>query len=112
MSTLKAPLSIRLADQDPDRVIRDLQQKIRELQALPLTSARVIQVVTLADSALTPVRHGLGRIPIWVRESTVRGATSSGRIVETRDGTLDRTQFVALTATGWGATITIDLLVM
>ena len=41
--------------------------------------------------------------------SAVRGATATGRIVESRPSANDRTQVVTLTATGHGATITVDL---
>jgi hypothetical protein len=45
--------------------------------------------------------------------SAVRGASTTGRIDDTsRTGGNDRAKFAVLTATGWGATITVDLLVL
>ena len=97
---------ITLADANAERVRRDRDDAIRELQRL---QPRIVANVALADGIATEVPHGLGRVPLWVKESCVRGATSTGRIVETRDG-IDRTKAVKLTASGWGATITVDVL--
>ncbi len=85
---------------------------IREIQDLPASSMRIIKDVLLAEGVATPVAHKLGRAPVWVQASVVRGATTTGRIVETRSGSYDRTQVVVLTATGHGATITVDLVAM
>lgn len=105
------PLSVRLSDEDAERVRRSHEEKIRELQTSPAIGLRVIPDVRLPDSVATTIAHGLGRIPQWVRESCPRGATSSGRVEEVRDGSADRRHFVILKATGWGATITVDVAV-
>ncbi len=85
---------------------------IREIQDLPASSLRIIAGVELVDGVATPIAHKLGRAPVWVQASVVRGATATGRIVETRSGSYDRTQVVVLTATDHGATVTIDLVAM
>lgn len=99
---------IKLADVDAERVRRDHADAIRELQrALPV----IVKNVVLADSTATHVPNPLGRVPQAVTQSIVRGAiATAGRISETTDG-VDRTRTLVLTATGWGATITIDVLV-
>jgi hypothetical protein len=73
----------------------------------------VVAGVELADGVVTPIAHKLGRAPAWMGISLVRGAASTGRIDDTsREGGNDRSKFAVLTATGWGATITVDLLVL
>ena len=93
---------------------RDHAAKINELAKQPSASMRVIADVELADGIETPVAHKLGRSPTFVRESCPRGALSTGRIDEVRDPAkqVDRSKFVVLKATGWGATIVIDVQVM
>jgi hypothetical protein len=91
---------------------RVVEACIREIQDLPASSMRIISGVELADGVATPVAHKLGRAPAWVQASVARSASSTGRIVETRSGSYDRSQVVVLTATGHGATITVDVCVL
>ena len=79
---------------------------ILELQA---SGPRVIADVELADGVERPIAHKLGRKPVFVTTSPPRGASTSGRIEEVRSGSYDRAQVVVLKATGWGATITVDV---
>ncbi len=109
MSRLKPGLSITLDDEKAERANVNHEDRIDELQGLPFASARIVRDVSLADTIGTLVAHGLGRVPQWLGVSVVRGATATGRIVESRAGTHDRTKFTLLTATGHGATISIDL---
>lgn len=99
---------IKLADVDAERVRRDHADAIKEQQALwPV----IVKNVVLVDSVATHVPNPLGRVPRAVTTSIVRGAiATAGRISETTDG-VDRTRTLVITATGWGATITVDLLV-
>lgn len=112
MKRLQAPASVRLKDADAEKVNRDHTARITELQQLPCASLAVIANRELADGVETPITHNLGRAPLWVRESCVRGAVTTGRIEEVRPGKYDRTKVVILKATGWGATVTIDLAVL
>ena len=97
-----------------DRARREMHEAVRELQNLPMAAARVVQNVSLADATATTVPHGLGRAPVYVGISAVRGPSTSGRIEEIRStsGVNDRSKFVTLKANGYGATVTVDLLVM
>lgn len=104
-----APITPRLTDVDAERVRREFDRVIRELQNLPSSSLLVISGVSLADTIATVIGHGLGRAPLWVGPSAPRGPSSTGRIEEIIDGTHDRSQVVVLKATGWGATITVDV---
>jgi len=93
---------------------RNFADAIAELQKLPMASAKVISGVELASGVDTLVPHGLGRAPIMHWPSSVRaagGVPSAGVIEEYRDG-VDRTRYIKLRASGYGATITVDLVVM
>lgn len=102
---MKALQDIALADVNADRARREHVDAIRELQKL---QPSIVQDVTLSDGVAKEIPHGLGRAPRIVVVSVPRGATSTGRIVESRTG-VDRTKAVKLTATGHGSTITVDV---
>ena len=115
--SLRAPIVPRLASPDAERASRSLVDSVRELQALPAASAKIVAGVALADGVDTTIAHGLGRAPVWIRESTPRSATptalgATGRVQEIRDGKYDRRKIIVLRASGWGATILVDLEVM
>jgi hypothetical protein len=108
VAPVKAPLSIKLTDDDAEQVRRSHHDAIAELQKQPAVALKAIAGVELPDGVTVQVAHGLGRAPVFVRESIPRGAVTAGLLVEVRTG-VDRTKYVALVATGWGATITVDL---
>lgn len=109
---LRPPSSARLRDDETEAARRDLADRIVELQGLPCVDLGVLENIELKDGVETPIAHGLGRRPVWVKESTVRGATATGRIVEIRDAKYDRTKVVVLKASGHGATIYVDVAVL
>lgn len=96
---------------DAEKARRAHEDCIVELQKLPGAGLRVIAGIELADGTARPIAHKLGRAPLWVQASCVRGAVSSGRIEEVRS-TNDRTQIVVLKATGYGATVTVDVAIL
>ena len=112
----RAPISPRLPDAKTDRAVRDHARVIGELAGKPAAGMQVIADVALEDGVETPIVHKLGKVPTWVRESCVRGASTTGRVEEVRTSTTystySRSEYVILKATGWGATITVDLLVV
>lgn len=110
-AVLAPPLAVRLADPDAERVRRSHDRAIRDLQVQPGVGLRVIKGVVLPNNVRTPVPHGLGVEPAWVGPSAVRGSVTVGAIIEFRDG-VDRKQRVEIAASGYGATITVDLLVV
>jgi hypothetical protein len=112
MSRLRQLPDATLDDDKADTARREAILAIRELQGLPAAGLVVKQNVTLANGVATPVAHGLGRVPLFVRESCVRGALSAGVVVETRDGAYPRDRYVTLTASGYGATVTVDLVLL
>ena len=107
-----APTTRRHDDPATEQIRREHHDKIVELQQQPAAGIGIVAGVTLVDTVTTAVPHKLGRVPIFVVPSIVRGATATGRIVESRSAATDRTKYVLLTATGHGATITLDLLFM
>lgn len=111
VSRLTKPLTTRAKDPDVDRMLRNLAQCIRELQASPAVSGVLIPDIELENGVRTPIAHGLGR-PVRVFWSPPRGSTSAGRIRERRGLQSDRNNYVDLQADGYGATVTVDLWVM
>lgn len=107
---MKPLLSITLADPDSDRVRRSHADAIGDLQGSAQSAARIVENVRLADGVATPVAHGLPKAPRWVQASAPRGPISAGLIEEIRVGT-DRSRVVVLRATGYGTTISVDVMV-
>lgn len=110
-------ITTKLDDDAAERVHRNTDLQIRELQGLPTARAVLVTGVVLLVGAVTLVPHGLGRAPSYVGPSAIRGASTAGVIqdFESTDGAgnpVDRAKFVPLRALSFGATITVDLLVM
>lgn len=106
------PLPLKLDDEKAERVRRSTHDAITEIQGLPAVSLKVIRGVTLADGVVTQVAHGLGREPLWFSCSPPRNASATGRIMDYRSGTIDRSKFLGIQASGYGATITVDVAVL
>lgn len=104
---IRPQLSARIADQVTDRAVRELREGQRAAAERPV--AQVIADVELENGVETPIQHGLAQAPQWVSTSPPRGAASTGRIEEVRSAAYDRGQVVVLKATGWGATIAVDI---
>lgn len=109
---LTPSIPAKLDDPDAERVRRNLDDRISELQALPFTRATVIQNVSLPDATDIPVAHSLGRKPLAVLVSPPRDNTAAGRISETRATNYSRDKVIVLQANGYGATILVDLVVL
>lgn len=105
---LTAQIDDKTSPTDLERIRRNIIDALRELQQLPVVATIHKADVNLADGETTHISHGLGRNPTMVVISPPRGASTSGRIEEVRSG-IDRKKYVALKATGWGATITVDV---
>lgn len=74
--------------------------------------AVIVQDVRLMDAVETIVTHDLGVVPRLILQSCPRGPTATGYIEEVRPARLDRTRHVVLRGVGWGAPITVDVLVV
>lgn len=101
----------QLRDPEAERVRRSLELRLREIGNLPAMGLHAIRDVELADGVATVIAHGLGHSPEWAAPSAVRGAVTIGMIEEIRDGSYDRASAIMLRATGYGATITVDVAV-
>jgi hypothetical protein len=110
MADVRQLIGAQLQDPTAERVRQSHAAAIQELQDTPLAGARVLKDRELADGVVTPIAHGLGRAPVFVAVSPARGGATGGSVTELREGT-DRSKFVVLEATGWGATVTVDVLV-
>lgn len=105
--TPRVPLRVTVDDQEAQKALDDHRRVIQELvNRLPAIKADV----ALASGTLVKVQHGLRKKWVAVVPGVVRGATSTGRIVDSTPET-SKDREVWLTATGWGATITVDLLI-
>lgn len=109
---LSAPSTPRAPDPLLEQIRLAHEAKIVELQRLPAAGLGVVNDIELVDGVPKAVPHKLGRVPTFVKESCVRGAVSAGYVAELRDGSVDRTKYVLLKASGFGATITVDVQVL
>lgn len=117
---MKAVLDRRLEDDDADQVRRSHAGAIKELQLTPIVGAVVITSVVLPDATDVAVPHKLGRAPRWVGPSVVKevGAIASVGIIvdlgvtDSAGNPVNRSEIVVLRASGYGATVAIDLLVV
>jgi hypothetical protein len=101
-------LNAKLDDAKTERARQNLVDAVSEIQGLACVPTAIIKDRALVDGATTLIPHGLGRAPNIVLPSPPRGAVTSGRIEEIRTG-VDRSRYVGLKATGFGATITVDV---
>ena len=107
------PVSARQRDAEADRVRRNSDERITELQKVPIVGGFLVRGVKLPDDVDVPVHHKLGRVPVVIPgiPYALTGTTTTGRI---RDRTrvltnFDAREYVVLRATGWGTTMYLDL---
>ncbi len=103
-----------LDDQKTDQAVRNIAASIGQLQSLPSAGIRVVADKVLVDATPTTIRHPLGRVPLWVGVSCPRGAAglTAGAVTEIRTGSNDRAEIIVLQADGYGAVVTVDVLVL
>jgi hypothetical protein len=114
-----AALAQVLKDPLFEAVRRNIDQRIRELQALVCADIRVIRDVELPNPSVVFVPHGLGRAPRAVILSVPRAPDGTGvlvGLVEEVRGTVggkpvDSTKVIALVTGAFGTTVTIDVVV-
>lgn len=110
-----APLTKQLADPSSEAVRRNHEQRIAALEAV--SDEVIVTGAVLANGVGQLVVHGLGRAPAFIGISAVRSTPPTAGVVQdfgVVDGSgnqVDRTQAVWLRAVGFGAAITVDLLV-
>lgn len=104
------PLDLVLGDEDAERVRRNHDLRLKQIAGRPAFALTVLGEFSLANGVTTTISHKLGRVPAQILVSPPRGASSTGRIEEVREG--DRTKSIKLLATGWGATVKVDVSVL
>lgn len=119
--SLRAPITARLADADAERVRRNHEERIAEIQALPILGSALIEDVTVTNNGATFVQHKLGREPRFVWVSPIRvpnfAALTVGVIVDaggaafTTANPIDRSKVIQLGAFGFGTTVVFDVVV-
>ena len=112
MKQIKTPTQPRHEDPKIDRALTDHKATIDKIAEQPGVGLAVLSDVELLDGIETPVPHKLGKAPSAVTVTAVRGALLVGSVSDVRTGTYDRAQYVTLKASGYGATITVDVVVV
>ena len=104
------PAAVKLADPDAERVRQVTDQRIRELQSVPVVQGRLVTSIELPDGVNVPIAHGLGRkAHLFISPPQFSGSATTGRIREVRSGAFDASKYVVLRASGWSETITVDV---
>jgi hypothetical protein len=111
-ATGRPSLPARLDDPTTERAVRELRERVDALADLRAASLRVIAGVELEDGVETPIAHGLGRPPVMAWWSFPRDPATVGMVEEVRSDDEDRSQVIVLKASGYGATITLDVAVL
>jgi hypothetical protein len=108
ITLLTTKIDERTTPAELESIRRNLADALRELQGSTFARVTTVKDVALADGVSTPIPHRLG-VAAFAIPSPVRGASTSGRIEEVRDTQYDRSLFIVLRATGYGATVTVDV---
>ncbi len=120
-----ALLDKRLDSATAEAVRRSHADAIKEQQALPIASMRVIRDVVIPGTSVAnavPISHGLGRAPLWVGISAPRvrpadiPSLTAGMIIDlgvtTRAGNpIDRSRLIYIGAFGFTVNVIVDVVV-
>jgi hypothetical protein len=109
MPRLRGPITPRLIEPGTDRVARNHEQRLRELQSIPIVGGKLVKGVELPDSVLVTISHGLGRVATVFVSPPYKTFGTTGRISQTRDENPDETLYVTLKAVGWSGTVRVDV---
>lgn len=91
-----------------EEAVQSLGAAVRELQLQRGVRGKVVYDVELADATEVSIGHNLGYRP-FVQVSPPRGASASGRIEEVYNNSTDFKKLVVLKATGFGATVKVNV---
>lgn len=111
MTRLPPLVELKLADPVAEQARASHADSLRALRRGLFAEASVLAGIELADATETPIAHKLGRVPKVVIVSPHRGASAGGAVEEIRTSTYDRARVVVLKATGFSATVTVDVVV-
>lgn len=104
----------KLADAAAERIRQVTDQRIREIQSVPILGGKLIKDVELADDVDVTVAHGLGRTPAYFLSPprVFFGGLTTGRITDRRLAlydVIDTRKVLVLRAVGWGGTVVVDI---
>lgn len=107
---VKSP-SIKGNIQDPvvGKALDEIHSILKALITQPFTNCQVISGVELEDGVVTKVKHGLGKKYALVIHTPVKNPSTVGMIQELAPD--DPSREVWLQADGYGATVTVNLIV-
>lgn len=105
MSKMLHPLDIRL-DGDAERARRDTAARIVDINNRPAMGLQSLGEFSLEDGVERVISHKLGRVP-FVFVSPVAGPVTAGMVEQVR---INRST-VTLKASGYGATVTVNVAV-
>lgn len=111
---LKPALTDTLKDPAAEKIRRNQDERIDELQGIPLVRGKLIKAVELPDATNVPVHHALGRVATVIPGApyALGGSVTSGSIRD-RSRVLsdqyDPRQYAVLFAEGWGVTMYVDV---
>jgi len=101
-----APLIFRVMS-ETDRILRNFDDRIRELVSISILGGYRIRAIELEDATNTPIAHRIGR-RVTLLASPPIGPSTSGRIEVVEDSQFDPDKYVVLKASGYGRTVTVD----
>lgn len=112
MKGLRTPTQPRQDDPKVERAFKDQARTVDTIAAAPGVNMAVLGAFELADGVETPIPHKLGKVPSAAWASFVRGPVTVGMIEEVTSSSWDRAKYLTLKASGYGATVTVVVVVV
>lgn len=104
--TVHDPLRLTTGNLEVDRALDEVRRVLQGVGRDPFLNGRDV-TATLPDATAVVVQHGLGRPLVGYAMGPVKGASTVGMVQETARSADGRS--VTLTASGYGATVTVGL---
>lgn len=111
----RASLPVSLSDETAERARRNHDERISELQDVPIVRGRLFREIELPNATDAPIHHGLGRIATVIPGAPYSkdGAESTGGILRDRTrlttDKYDPRNYAVLRASGWSTTMYVDV---
>jgi len=110
-------LTAKLADPTAEAVRANVDQRIRELQALVAAAMIVVGDFVIPNNGAVVISHRLGRKPtmVWISPPRVvfgAAVNPSGVIYDVTGNGIDRAQSLYLSALGYGVPVTVTVAVL
>jgi len=112
MRRLIPSIPARLPEATAERVRRNHDERLREIQALPLVQGKLLKHILLTNNATTTIAHGMGR-PVSCFVSPPHRPSGSGgsdmRIMRIKTAAVDESTSLQLYAGDWGGDVYVDI---